>query len=155
MDKSREYSLGRIDRENIDRLYGEKLKLSASQVDKQADCRLHYFLRYGLSAKERKPATVDPAEFGTYVHAVLEKTAKTVMELGGFHSVSLQRTLEIAAEYSEEYAKERFAELDSERLQYLFNRNRHELEMVVQELWDEMQKSSFAGRPGGPHHGQA
>lgn len=143
VERSRRHTLGKIDSENIRKLYGEKLKLSASQVDKQADCRLSYFLRYGLSAKERKTATVDPAEFGTYVHAILEKTAKTVMDRGGFHKVSLKETLELAADYSAEYAKERFAELDSERLRYLFRRNQQELEMVVQELWEEMQSSSF------------
>ena len=144
VDTCRNHSLGLIAPENISSLYGEKLRLSASQVDKQADCRLHYFLRYGLSARERKEASVDPAEFGTYVHAVLEDTARTVMELGGFHSVPLSKTLELAAQYSEAYIAEHFEQIDSERLQYLFQRNHMELEMVVQELWEELHSSEFA-----------
>jgi len=90
------YTIGNIDRENVAGIYGKKLNLSASQVDKQADCRLSYFLRYGLRAQELKEATVDPAEFGTYFHAVLEQTARRVMELGGFHKVSLEETVELA-----------------------------------------------------------
>lgn len=143
VDSCRSHSLGAITPENIHNLYGEKLRLSASQVDKQADCRLHYFLRYGLSAKERKEASVDPAEFGTYVHAVLEETAKTVMEMGGFRSVPLSKTLQLAAMYSEQYITEHFGQIDSERLQYLFRRNQLELEMIVQELWEELQSSAF------------
>jgi ATP-dependent helicase/nuclease subunit B len=104
---------------------------------------MSYFLKYGLRAKERKEATVDPAEFGTYVHAVLEQTARKVMELGGFEVVSLEETLRIAMEYSEAYAAERFAELDSARIGYLFRRNRRELEMVVAELWRELKQSRF------------
>ena len=138
-----EHSLGTVSREQICSLYGKKLNLSASQIDRQAECRLSYFLRYGLRAQERKEATVDPAEFGTFVHHVLEHTAKEVMDLGGFHRVSEEQTLEIAHKYSEGYAAERFQSLDSERLTYLFRRNGLELDMVVRELWNELSESAF------------
>lgn len=138
-----DYDLGRVSPRNIRALYGDSLSLSASQVDKQAECRLSYFLNYGLRAKERKEAAVDPAEFGTYVHAVLENTARRVRELGGFHLVSLQQTLVIAHHYSEEYALDRFGQLQSERMEYLFRRNLRELDMVVEELWEELRASLF------------
>ncbi len=139
----RAYRLGTVSTRNTHALYGDKLQLSASQVDRQAECRFSYFLRYGLRAQERKEASVDPAEFGTYVHAVLEHTASKVMELGGFHKVSLGETLQIAKEYSNAYAKERFGQLDSQRMAYLFTRNVQELEMVVRELWAELKDSEF------------
>ena len=139
----KDFSMGNISTETVEKLYGSKLKLSASQIDKLADCRLAYFLKYGLKLKERKPATVDPAEFGTYVHAVLEETCRKVMDLGGFHTVSLERTLEIANAFSEKYIIERFSQIDSKRIQYLFRRNIQELELVVTELWEELKESSF------------
>jgi hypothetical protein len=89
-----EYDMGTISKKNIRKLYGETLNLSASQIDRQAECRLSYFLKYGLRAKERKEAVVDPAEFGTYVHAVLENTAKCIRDLGGFSVVTLEETLD-------------------------------------------------------------
>ncbi len=138
-----EHDLGAVSPAAIQTLYGSSLKLSASQVDKLADCRLAYFLKYGLKLKERKQATVDPAEFGTYVHAVLEETGRKVMELGGFHVVTLEQTLKIANGYSQVYIAERFQQIDSQRLSYLFNRNAQELEMVVTELWNELQDSAF------------
>ena len=141
--RRRDFSLGSIQPENVQKLYGKALNLSASQVDRQAECRLSYFLRYGLRAQERKEATVDPAEFGTYVHAVLEKTAKDVMARGGFHAVDLDTTLAIAKEHSQAYADERFSQLDSQRLEYLFRRNMLELEMVVQELWQELSQAAY------------
>ena len=137
------FTLGAIGPENIRRLYGSRLNLSASQIDRQAECRLSYFLKYGMRAKERKEADVDPAEFGTYVHAVLEHTARTVMERGGFREVSLEETLEIALFFSEAYIRERFSQIDSRRITYLFRRNRRELEMVVEELWRELKESRF------------
>ncbi len=137
------YHLGSIQPETVRALYGKQLNLSASQVDRQAVCRLSYFLQYGLRAQERKEATVDPAEFGSFVHGVLEHTAKTVMELGGFRQVSLEKTLEIAKEYAAVYTREHFGQLDSQRLQYLFRRNTQELEMVVQELWRELSQAQY------------
>lgn len=141
--ESRAYALGKVEGENVRKLYGNTLVLSASQIDKQADCRLAYFLRYGLRANPRKEAKVDPAEFGTYVHAVLEDTVREVMEAGGFHQVSAQKTLDIAHRHSENYTKEHFAGLQSERMEYLFRRNLRELDMVVEELWQELSRAAF------------
>ena len=140
------YTLGTIQRDHVTALYGDRLYLSASQVDRQAECRLSYFLKYGMRAKERKESTVDPAEFGTYVHSVLENTARDVMELGGFEEVSLEQTMEIAMKYSHAYTHERFSQIDSARLSYLFRRNQRELEMVVEELWQELRQSQFRPR---------
>ena len=140
----RNYNLGVMDTNTVRSLYGSRLRLSASQVDRQAECRLSYFLKYGLRAKERKEASVDPAEFGTYVHAVLEHTAREVMDRGGFHQVSLEDTMAIAMAYSDEYTRERFSQLDSQRLSYLFKRNIQELSMVVEELWTELSTSAFS-----------
>ena len=139
----RNYGLGQIREEQIRSLYGSTLRLSASQVDRQADCRLAYFLQYGLQARERKEIEVDPAEFGTYVHAVLENTARCIMDMGGFAVVSLEETLEIAHRFSEEYAAQRFHQIESERMTYLFRRNLRELDMVVEELWQELSRSQF------------
>lgn len=141
--KSSEHSLGCVSNHGIRSIYGDQLRLSASQVDKQADCRLAYFLRYGLNTKERKTAEIDPAEFGTYVHYVLEQTGRKVMELGGFKDVTLEETIEIADGFSCGYARERFGDIGTERQNYLLQRNRHELFMVVEELWKELQSSAF------------
>ena len=142
--RRRDYDLGKVEPEHIRSLYGSTLNLSASQIDRQAECRLSYFLKYGLRAQERKEATVDPAEFGTYVHAVLENTCREIKNLGGFGVVSLEQTMEIAHRHSDAYAAEHFSQLQSERITYLFRRNVRELDMVVAELWQELSASSFA-----------
>lgn len=139
----RDHALGCVSREHIEGIYGACLNLSASQVNTQAECRLAYFLRYGIKAKEIKEATVDPAEYGTYVHDVLENTAREVMKRGGFHAVSLEETMALAKEYSDAYMKEHFSELESQRVEYLFRRNVEELNLVVAELWDELQQAGY------------
>ena len=137
------YSLGKLQPETVRSLYGRELRLSASQIDLQAECRFSYFLRYGLKAQERKEATVDPAEFGTFVHTVLEYTAREVRDMGGFQKVSLPQTLEISQKHARAYAQEHFAVLDSQRMSYLLQRNGQELQEIVQDLWEEHQFSQF------------
>lgn len=139
------YALGRLQPETVRILYGSELKLSASQVDRLATCRFSYFLRYGLQAKERKEITVDPAEFGTFVHFVLERTARAVCDAGGFQSVSLERTEALALQYAKDYQDTYFSALGerSSRETYLFQRNLMELQAVVQELWEELCDAQF------------
>ena len=144
--RRRDYTLGKVERQHIDSLYGQTLNLSASQIDRQAECRLSYFFRYGLRAQERKEVTVDPAEFGTYVHAVLEDTVREIRDKGGFHEISLEETMSIAHRYSDAYTQAHFSQLDSQRMRYLFRRNIQELDMVIQELWLELKESDFMPR---------
>ena len=143
VNSQRNHTLGRVKHKHIEGIYGSCLNLSASQVNTQAECRLAYFLRYGIKAKEIKEAAVDPAEYGTYVHDVLENTAREVMNRGGFHQVSLEETMALAMVYSDAYTKARFSELESQRVEYLFQRNIEELNLVVAELWDELQQSDY------------
>ena len=139
----KKHRLGTVCWDNIQKLYGSNLNLSASQIDRLAECRFSYFLKYGLRATERKSADIDPAEFGTYVHAVLEDTVREVMSQGGFSEVSMEKTVTIAKNYSDEYAKQRFAQLDAQRIRYLFERNSRELELIVRELWRELHNCDF------------
>ena len=140
----REHQLGSIDPEHVKALYGSVLNMSASQIDKQAQCRLSYFLRYGLHAEERKEADIDPAEYGTYVHSVLENTVREITSIGGFQAVTEEEAVQIADKYAEQYTKERFSQLDTERTKYLFARNKQELVVIVRELCREMKASDFA-----------
>lgn len=137
------YTTGKLSRQQARKLYGKKLKLSASQIDAQAECKMAYFLRYGLQAAERKEARVDSAEFGNFVHSVLEQAAREIQNAGGFASISKEQAMAIARKYSKEYAKAAYDQLDSDRLAYLFHRNELELDAVMKELWSEMSQSEF------------
>ncbi len=139
------YNFGDISAETVERLYGKDLKLSASKIDKFAACRFAYFLRYGLKAEPQEAATFDAAEFGTFAHAILENTAKAVMEEGGFHKVGLERTLELANKFMAEYYDTVLQDLGSSRegFRYLFQRNCDEVSFVAENLWEELHSADF------------
>lgn len=140
-----DYAPGSLGRQTVEALYGRVLRLSASQVDQLASCRLAYFLRYGLHAEPRKDHSVESTEFGSFVHEVLEKTVRTVMARGGFCAVTQEETWTLALGYAEAYMDRVFADLDegSRRTSYLFRRNLEELELVVRALWTELNQSDF------------
>ncbi len=140
---SQEHTLGTVSEAHIKGLYGDKLRLSASQVDRLAQCKLSYFLQYGLRAKERKPVKNNTTEFGTYVHAVLEACGRKALECGGFRNISLEQTLELSADFSAKYFAQRFEQMHSQRFAYHFQKNVSEVKLIVEELWKEMQESDF------------
>ena len=72
LDRAAGWSRGRLSRLAVDRLYGRKVSMSASRMDKYKSCHFSYFMRYGLQAEPRKPAGFTAPEYGTFVHYVLE-----------------------------------------------------------------------------------
>lgn len=52
--------------------FGKNMYMSASRVERFYKCPFSYFCEYGLKAKPRKEAEVDPAISGTLIHHVLE-----------------------------------------------------------------------------------
>ncbi len=58
--------------ENIKKLFGENMRLSASQIEKYYLCRFQYFCTYGLKAKERRPAVFGSLEYGSLMHFIME-----------------------------------------------------------------------------------
>ena len=60
-------------KENTHKLFGDDLKISASQIEKFNLCRFSYFCNYGLRVRELKRAEINPIEYGTLVHFVLDR----------------------------------------------------------------------------------
>lgn len=145
LQQRRNYTFGTIAPENVRKLYGESIYLSASRIDKFAACRFAFFLRYGLKASTVEEVRFDASEFGTFVHEILEKTARRVMELGGFRSVSEVQLLEIADLYMREYANTvlRDMQQNDTRFAYVFDRNCEEATAIVKDLGNEMRASDF------------
>lgn len=139
-----QYRVENLSEEAVKRLYGQTLSLSSSKIDTLASCRFCYFLQYGLRAQKRETAEVDPRLYGTFVHDVLEHTARQVMQEGGFETLPLDRVLKIAEERMEYYAKQELADLwESSRAEYLFRRNFAEVRLIVTDLYQEMSASKF------------
>lgn len=54
-------------------LFGEDLHISASQIEKFSLCPFSYFCNYGLRIRERLRAEINPMEYGTLIHYIMEQ----------------------------------------------------------------------------------
>jgi ATP-dependent helicase/nuclease subunit B len=136
---------GRLSAQSVRALYGERLRLSASRVDAFASCRFAYFLQYGLRAKPRRKAGFDPPELGSFMHFVLEGTARAVMAEGGFAAVSDERLDALTDVLVERYVHEKLDDFreKSGRFVYLFRRLTKTVRQVVADMAAELKGSDF------------
>ena len=139
-------------------LYPEKMRLSATCVDRYEACKFAYFLRYALKAEPRRPAGFDAPESGTYIHFLMENIAREAQEHGGFSKLSAEECRALTRRYSEVYAAQYIGPLEqkSQRFVYLFRRLTEDAAHIVQDMAEELAVSDFqpldfelSFRPGG------
>ncbi|MEW9096629.1 MAG: helicase-exonuclease AddAB subunit AddB [Clostridiaceae bacterium] len=61
-----------LDTKKVRKLYGPKMNISVSRLEKYAECPFAYFIKYGIKAKERKIYKLTTPDVGTLMHEVLE-----------------------------------------------------------------------------------
>ncbi len=138
-------SRGRLSRESVRALYGDKLRLSASRIDKMAACPFSYFLQYGLKAKPRQAADFAPPEMGTFMHFVLENVAREISSLGGFAEVGEEQIIALCDRFVEQYIHEKLDDFREKtpRFEYLFRRLIKNVRSVVADMAAELARSDF------------
>ena len=138
-------SRGRLSPEAVSTLYGKRLRLSASKIDKFASCKFAYFCQYGLNAKPYKPADFTPPEIGTFMHYVLEHTAREVRERGGFRAVTDDELREITQRHVDGYVSGQLNDFQekSQRFIYLFRRLCKDVFQIISDMAQELRRSDF------------
>ena len=154
LDRAAGWSRGRLSRLAVDRLYGRKVSMSASRMDKYKSCHFSYFMRYGLQAEPRKPAGFTAPEYGTFVHYVLEHVLRDEMfrqtVLPGFAdpvagAEGRRRLRELTRAAVDRYVEEELGGLEhqTERFRYLFRRLLRSVQAVVDNVAEELAASQF------------
>lgn len=145
LKKASEMSRGRLSPKAVKSLYGERMKLSASRVDKFASCKFAYFCQYGLKAEVYEPAGFKPPEIGTFMHYVLENMAREVKERGGFKKTDDALIGKITDKYVEQYVHNELNDFNekSARFKYLFKRLCRDVRAVAADTAAELRKSDF------------
>ncbi len=62
-----------IKKENIEKLYGNKLNTSVSKLEKYNSCPFSYFLQYILKIKENEELKIQNFDTGSFMHDVINK----------------------------------------------------------------------------------
>lgn len=73
LQKINKKEFGIENKELATELFGKSMYISASKTERFYKCPFGYFCKYGIKAKPRREAEMDPAQTGTLVHYALER----------------------------------------------------------------------------------
>lgn len=145
---------GSLSHRAVDSLYGKRIPMSASRLDKFQSCHFSYFMRYGLKAEPRKPAGFTAPEYGTFVHSVLEHVLQDEMfrrQPGDeaprpFGEAEKAYLHQLTRQAVERYAREELGGLEdqTDRFRYLFRRLLRAVQAVVDNVAEELLQSKFS-----------
>lgn len=145
MEQARAMGRGRLSPQAVETLYGRRIAMSASRIDRLKSCHFGYFMEYGLRARERTSAGFEAPEVGTFIHYLLENVNRDVRDRGGYGQVDKAALRRLVHHYVDEYARTQidgYAE-KSARFRYLFSRLRETACAIVENIADEMAVSDF------------
>ena len=91
----------------VTRLFGDRLRGSATRLATFAACPFKYFVRYSLRLKPRKEFKLEPLDLGNFYHAVLDELHKELArEREDFATVDDDRLIRLLREQIEAFTSE-------------------------------------------------
>ncbi len=96
----------KIEKSNLQKLYGDTLKTSVSRLEKYRACPFSYYLNYGLKLKEKRDFKIESFDTGSFMHEVIDRFFE-VLEERNISVKSLEK--EEAKKITEEVIEEKLA----------------------------------------------
>ncbi len=142
LEKGAAETRGSLQKDTVELLYGKRVPMSASRMDRYKSCHFSYFMEYGLRAQPREPALFKAPEYGTFVHYVLQQVLQSEGWRPGMDRKALRA---LTDEMVERYTAEELGGLENEsaRFRYLFQRLRKTVYAVVENVTEELERSDF------------
>ncbi|MEG1849591.1 MAG: PD-(D/E)XK nuclease family protein, partial [Oscillospiraceae bacterium] len=143
--RAREKSPHRLENRSVaQRLFGSRMRLSPSRLERYYSCPFSYFAQSGLRLRPRRKAELSPLETGTLVHRVLEQM---VSQHGGkglaaLDDAAIQQEIDAM---TRQYLSERLPDPGAitKRLEHSFRRVGEWLFELVRRLGEEFSQSRF------------
>ena len=145
MERAAELKRGRLSRSAVRALYGDRISMSASRLERLRSCHFAYFMQYGLRAKTRGAAAFDAPQIGTFLHYLLENVTRDVLAMGGFAVVEDRELHRLAQNYIDRFVHEKLQDFKTrnERFRHLFLRLRSTAFAIIDQVAEEMRHSDF------------
>lgn len=145
MSRAAAQTRGSLSPKAVRALYGERVSMTASRLERIRTCHFSYFMEYGLRAKPRTPAAFDAPQIGTFLHFLLEHVTRDVLSLGGFAQVDEETLHALVRKYIDEYVQKELRNFQNRnaRFRYLFARLRNTAYAVVDQAAEELRCSDF------------
>ena len=142
LERAAELTRGSLSPAAVSALYGRRVPMSASRMDKYKSCHFSYFMQYGLKARARQAAGFQAPEYGTFVHYVLEHVLQDETCRGTADKKAVESRIKAIME---DYIREELGGLENKtpRFVYLFQRLVRPVTQVVRNVLDELAHSQF------------
>ena len=136
---------GQLSRDAVRALYGRRMRMSASRLERLRSCHFAYFMEYGLKARPRRPAEFDAPQIGTFLHYLLEHVTADVLAMGGFSKVDEETLHALVRAYIDRYVDQELLNFRDRnaRFRYLFSRLRNTAYAVMDQVAEELRYSDF------------
>lgn len=147
LERAAHWRRGSLSPAGVRALYGPAVPMSATRLDLFNSCHFSHFLRFGLDAKPRQQAKFRPTDYGTFVHAVLERVLSQADAHGGVKALAENRDLRrsLARRAADDYEAETLSGLEGEtaRFRWLFARMKEAALAVTDSVVEELAASDF------------
>ncbi len=132
------------DTSNVNLVFGNDLKISASQVEKFSLCRFAYFCNYGLNVRERRKAEIDSLEYGTFIHYIMEKFFSKYSK-EEFSVMTDEQICDESDIILDDYVNSHFggAEKNTPRFMYRFNKIKENVHYLILHIIGELKNCEF------------
>ena len=92
-----------INKENVQKLYGNTLKTSVSRLEKYKSCPFSFYLKYGLKVEEKDTFKLESLDTGSFMHDVIDSFCERIQDLKlGIRSLEEETIKQIIDEIVEE-----------------------------------------------------
>ena len=134
----------RLAPETANDYFGGGHYFSASQIEVYHQCRFKYFCRYGLGAKERRPAEIDALEYGSLMHYLFEQILGSAEDIQALHLYADDLKVRVHTSIMD-YVRENMGGYDalSPREKYRLYRMEQTAVKLIAHMSEEMMHSLF------------
>ncbi|MBQ6823350.1 MAG: PD-(D/E)XK nuclease family protein [Clostridia bacterium] len=139
----------RLPREVVRRIFGDRLRLSYSQISLYQNCPFHYFMDKTMSIKKSEPITFDAANIGTFVHYGMEKLTAALIEEGyNYDKYNSDEIKRFGEKLATEYLQDQLRDFNqTNRFASLYRRMTSLFCLVAENVMGELREGKF--RPYG------
>ena len=135
------------DKKKAKELFGKDMYISASRIEDFYNCPFRYFCKFGLSAKKRTKAEIDPMQRGTLIHFVLEMILSDV-GTKKLSTLDYAQIKELVDKYINKYFEDKMSLIkgQNKHFDYNFKRLSKLVYDVVMHLSNEFKNCDFEAK---------
>ncbi|MGF7185446.1 ATP-dependent helicase/nuclease subunit B [Desulfitispora alkaliphila] len=139
----------KLNRRTGEVLFGNKLQVSVSRIEKYKQCPFAHFAHHGLKLRERKIFRLETPDLGQLFHQALTLfTQRVISEKRDWATISQEESMELAAQAVDELAPQIQSEIlmSSNRYMYLTKKLKAVVGKSAAAMCKHVSKSKFAPR---------